>query len=108
LRRAILAQRCRRVMSNSDTCGCPALREQQYCRFHGQAYEEEIELPVIEDVDSLQIAYISLAKRIATGKIAAAEAKLLLQVAKSPKWRGSKLDSSLTSSYSSSFSLGNQ
>ena len=80
LRRANLSQRCRHVMSNGDTCGCPALRDQQYCRFHGQAYESEIDLPVIEDVDSLQIAYMSLAKRIAAGKIAAAEAKVLLQV----------------------------
>ena len=80
LRRANLSQRCRHVMSNGDTCGCPALRGQHFCRFHGQSYESEIDLPVIEDVDSLQIAYMSLAKRIAAGKIAAAEAKVLLQV----------------------------
>ena len=34
LRKANMAPRCRHVKTDGDTCGCPALRDAQYCRFH--------------------------------------------------------------------------
>ena len=79
LRKAKDAPRCRHVLSNDDPCGCPALKGQEYCRFHGQAHAPEIELPIIEDTDSLQLAYMSVAQRLAAKTLDAARARVLLQ-----------------------------
>jgi hypothetical protein len=79
LRKARNAPRCRHVLSSDDPCGSPALKGQEYCRFHGQAHAPEIELPVIEDVDSLQLAYMSVAQRLAAKTLDAARGKVLLQ-----------------------------
>jgi hypothetical protein len=79
LRKARNAPRCRHVLSSEDPCGSPALKGQEYCRFHGQAHAPEIELPVIEDADSLQLAYMSVAQRLAAKTLDAARGKVLLQ-----------------------------
>ena len=79
LRKANSTPRCSHVLSSGYTCGCPALKGQEYCRFHGQAHTPEIELPVIEDIDSLQLAYMSIAQQIVSKKLDAARAKVLLQ-----------------------------
>ena len=79
LRKANSAARCRHVLSTGETCGCPALRGEDYCRFHGQALAPEIELPIIEDADSLQLAYMSIAQQLASKKLDAARARVLLQ-----------------------------
>src|SRR5205807_2916743 len=83
LRKANSAPRCRHVLSNGGTCGCPALREQQYCRFHGQAHAPEIELPLIEDPESLQVAYMSIAQQVISKKLDARQARVLLQIVES-------------------------
>jgi hypothetical protein len=41
--------------------------------------QRSIELPVIEDVDSLQLAYMSVAQRLAAKTLDAARGKVLLQ-----------------------------
>ena len=50
------------------------MREQQYCRFHGQAHAPEIELPLIEDPESLQVAYMSIAQQVISKKLDALDA----------------------------------
>jgi len=67
------------VLSSGETCGCPARKGEEYCRFHGQAHAPEIEIPLIEDADSLQVAYMSIAQQLTSKKIDAARARVLLQ-----------------------------
>jgi hypothetical protein len=79
LRKANSAARCHHVLSSGETCGCPARKGEEYCRFHGQAHAPEIEIPLIEDADSLQVAYMSIAQQLTSKKLDAARARVLLQ-----------------------------
>lgn len=79
LRKANGAPRCGHVLLNGEPCCAPALKGEEYCRFHGQTRAPEIELPVIEDIDSLQVAYMSVARRLMNKTLDAARAKVLLQ-----------------------------
>lgn len=80
LKKANRAKRCGHVKLNGQTCGSPALRGQQYCHFHTQAHGASMDLPLIEDESSLQLASLKLAQQIAANKIAPAQARILLQV----------------------------
>ena len=61
LKEANGAKRCEHLKINGKTCGSPAVRGQVYCHYHGQAYAPLLEVPVIEDQRSLQVAYTRLA-----------------------------------------------
>lgn len=51
------APRCSYVKYNGQTCGCPALKGRQLCRYHHEAAEEKLlMLPFITDAASLQMA----------------------------------------------------
>jgi hypothetical protein len=80
LEKAHRAKRCQHVKANGDGCGSPALREHDYCYFHGQMRAGSIEIPVIEDQHSLQLAFVRLAQQVAASKIDPAQAKVLLQI----------------------------
>jgi hypothetical protein len=80
LEKAHRAKRCQHVKANGEGCGSPALRQQDYCFFHGQMRAGSIEIPVIEDQHSLQLAFVRLAQQVAAGKIDPAQAKVLLQI----------------------------
>lgn len=79
LRKANGAPRCRHALLRGERCGAPALKDEEYCRFHRPAHAPEIELPMIEDPDSLQIAYMSVARQLMNKNLDAARAKVLLQ-----------------------------
>jgi len=80
LQKAHRAKRCQHVKANGEGCGSPALRQQDYCFFHGQMRAGSIEIPVIEDQHSLQLAFVRLAQQVAASKIDPAQAKVLLQI----------------------------
>lgn len=80
LKKANRSKRCEHVKFNDEACGSPALRGERFCHFHAAAHAPNIEMPVIEDQRSLQIAFTKLAQQVATNKIDAAQAKLLLQI----------------------------
>lgn len=83
LKRANSAKRCEHVKHNGEPCGSPAVSGKPYCFFHGEALAVALDFPVIEDQDSLQVAYTRLAQQVVTGRIKAGEAKVLLQILQS-------------------------
>jgi len=51
------APRCAYVKYNGESCGCPALKGRQLCRYHHEAAEDKLlALPFITDAASLQMA----------------------------------------------------
>jgi len=80
LKSAERAKRCEHIKSDGETCGSAAMRGQQYCYHHAQAHASDLELPLIEDHRSLQIAYARLARQVSTNRIDANQAKLLIQI----------------------------
>ena len=80
LKKANRAKRCGHVKVSGQTCGSPALRGQLYCHFHAQAHGAGLDLPLIEDQSSLQLAYMKVAQQVAANKIDPAQARVLLQV----------------------------
>jgi hypothetical protein len=83
LQKANGAKRCRHVKFSGDDCGSPALRGQEYCYFHAQTHAGCVDIPVIEDQRSLQVAFARLASQVASNKIDAAHARVLLQILES-------------------------
>ena len=83
LRRANRTKRCAHVKFSGEICGSPALRGQQYCHYHVQTHAPSVEIPVIEDQHSLQVAFTRLAHQVATNKIEPAKARVLLQIIES-------------------------
>ena len=80
LEKAHRAARCQHVRLNGKPCGSPAVSGEQHCHFHGMAKTDLcLELPVIEDSRSFQIAVMRLCKQIAKGAIEPANAKIMLQ-----------------------------
>ncbi|HVH88402.1 MAG TPA: hypothetical protein VM912_16905, partial [Terriglobales bacterium] len=60
--------------------GSPAITGQIHCHFHRQAVMPMgLELPVIEDPRSFQIAVMRVCQQIANGAVPPANAKMLLQ-----------------------------
>ena len=80
LEKAHRSPRCQYVRLNGKACGSPAVGGQQYCHFHGVANTDSgLELPIIEDGRSFQIAVMRLCQQIARGAIEPASAKIMLQ-----------------------------
>ena len=97
--------RCQHVKVNGTQCGCPALRRNQLCYFHKRHHDERvqlnldrlkddrtkdarlkaprrrpisIDLPVLEDANSIQVSLMQIMRLIITGQLDAKTAGLLL------------------------------
>ena len=87
--------RCQHIKVNGTQCGCPALRRNQLCYFHKRHHDERvqlnldrlkaarrrpttIDLPVLEDANSIQVSLMQIMRLILTGEIDAKIAGLLL------------------------------
>jgi hypothetical protein len=83
--------RCHHVKVNGTLCGSPALRRRRYCYFHQQWREQRLrintrarrharnlDLPVLEDANSIQITLMQVMRLILTGQIDGKTAGLLL------------------------------
>ena len=85
--------RCQHIKVNGTLCGSPALRRNRFCYFHKLHHEETIELntdrarrkrnvtielPVLEDANSIQVTLMQIMRLIITGQIDGKNAGLLL------------------------------
>ncbi len=71
--------RCTHELISGDTCGQPALRGQQVCRFHREIQPRpEFVLPAIEDAASLQLALNRVMRALADDLIPPKKASLLM------------------------------
>jgi hypothetical protein len=82
--------RCQHIKVNGTQCGSPALHRRKYCFFHQQWRQEHInlsgrnrrrtilDLPVLEDANSIQISIMQVMRLILSGQIDAKTAGLLL------------------------------
>lgn len=89
--------RCQHIKVNGTQCGSPALRRNKFCYFHKRHHEERlqlnldrlkqdrarrrnviIELPVLEDANSIQVSLMQVMRLIVTGQIDSKTAGLLL------------------------------
>lgn len=87
--------RCQHIKVNGTQCGSPALRRNRFCYFHKRHHEERIqlnadrarsarprkvwiELPVLEDADSIQVSLSQVMRLIISGQIDSKTAGLLL------------------------------
>ncbi len=87
--------RCQHLKVNGTQCGSPALRRNRFCYFHKLHHEERIELnldrlknarrrratidlPVLEDANSIQVSLMQIMRLIIAGQIDGKTAGLLL------------------------------
>jgi hypothetical protein len=85
--------RCQHLKVNGTQCGSPALRRNRFCYFHKLHHEERIELntdrarrsrrvtielPVLEDANSIQVSLMQIMRLIVAGQIDGKTAGLLL------------------------------
>ncbi len=85
--------RCQHIKVNGTLCGSPALRRNRFCYFHKLNHEERItlnadrarrrrnvtlDLPVLEDANSIQVTLMQIMRLIAAGQIDGKSAGLLL------------------------------
>ena len=85
--------RCQHIKVNGTQCGCPALRRNKLCYFHKRHHEERltlnadrarrrrnvtIDLPVLEDANSIQVSLMQIMRLIIAGQIDGKAAGLLL------------------------------
>ena len=87
--------RCQHIKVNGTLCGSPALRRNRFCYFHHRHHEERIllnadsarrrrnnkvtlELPVLEDANSIQVSLMQIMRLLVTGQIDSKTAGLLL------------------------------
>jgi len=88
--------RCQHLKVNGTQCGSPALRRNRFCYFHKLHHEESIELnldrlksarrsrrvtielPVLEDANSIQVSLMQMMRLIIAGQIDGKTAGLLL------------------------------
>jgi len=87
--------RCQHIKVNGTQCGSPALRRNRLCFFHKRHHEERIvlnadraraarprkiaiELPVLEDAESIQVSLSQIMRLIISGQIDSKTAGLLL------------------------------
>jgi murein DD-endopeptidase MepM/ murein hydrolase activator NlpD len=87
--------RCQHIKVNGTLCGSPALRRNRFCYFHKLHHEERVELnldrlktarrrritidlPVLEDANSIQVSLMQVMRLIVTGQIEGKTAGLLL------------------------------
>lgn len=93
--------RCQHIKVNGTQCGSPALRRNRFCYFHKRHHDEQIvinldrakndrakdarrrykiaiELPVLEDANSIQISLMQIMRLIVSGQLDTKTAGLLL------------------------------
>src|SRR5450432_1293824 len=96
--------RCQHIKVNGTQCGCPALRRNKLCYFHKRHHDERvqlnldrmkndrlknyrakdarrratIDLPVLEDANSIQVSLMQIMRLIITGDLDSKTAGLLL------------------------------
>jgi hypothetical protein len=85
--------RCQHIKVNGTQCGSPALRRNRFCYFHKVHHEERIQLntdrarrrrnvaidlPVLEDAESIQVTLMQIMRLIIAGQIDCKIAGLLL------------------------------
>ena len=88
--------RCQHIKVNGTQCGSPALRRNRFCYFHKRHHEERIalhsdrakaarsarpttlELPVLEDANSIQVSLMQIMRLLITGQLNGKTAGLLL------------------------------
>src|ERR1035438_5656587 len=85
--------RCQHIKVNGTLCGSPALRRNRFCYFHKLHHEERIvlntdrarrrrnvtiDLPVLEDANSIQVSLMQIIRLIVAGQIDGKAAGLLL------------------------------
>lgn len=88
--------RCQHIKVNGTQCGSPALRRNRFCYFHKRHHEERIalnsdrlkaarsarratlQLPVLEDANSIQVSLMQIMRLLVTGQLDAKTAGLLL------------------------------
>jgi len=94
---ASFPNRCQHIKVNGTQCGSPALRRNRFCYFHKRHHEERIalaadrvksaghsrcraaiDLPVLEDANSIQISLMQIMRLIIAGNIDTKTAGLLL------------------------------
>ncbi len=89
-------QRCQHIKVNGTQCGCPALRQHKLCYFHQHHHDERVELntararrsrrsaaividlPVLEDANSIQVSLSQVIRLVLTRQIDAKSAGLAL------------------------------
>jgi hypothetical protein len=82
------AEECQHIKANGLRCLSPALRERRYCFFHQRTHDlrrlrlrhpnSRIQLPLLEDAESIQIAIQEVADAITQDRIDPRRAGLLL------------------------------
>src|SRR4051794_3862863 len=83
--------RCQHIKVNGTQCGSPALRRNKFCFFHKKWHEQRIlinarharrarsiDLPVLEDANSIQVALMQIMRMTMAGELDAQRAGLLL------------------------------
>jgi hypothetical protein len=83
--------RCQHIKVNGTQCGSPALRRNKFCFFHKKWHEQRIlintrqarrarsiDLPVLEDANSIQVALMQIMRMTMAGDLDAQKAGLLL------------------------------
>jgi len=89
---ASFPNRCQHIKVNGTQCECPALRRNRFCYFHKRHHEERIqlnvdrarrrpaivELPVLEDANSIQVSLLQIMRLLVAGQIDGKIAGLLL------------------------------
>lgn len=81
LARADAAPRCQWVKTAGTVCGSPRMRNHIYCFAHKEMMErraETLDLPVVEDANSIQLAIIEVQRALIDGDITEKMAGLLL------------------------------
>jgi hypothetical protein len=90
---ASFPNRCQHLKINGTQCGSPALRRNRFCYFHKRHHEERIalhsdrarrrrnvviDLPVLEDANSIQVSLMQIMRLLVAGQIDGKIAGLLL------------------------------
>jgi hypothetical protein len=81
LERADSAPRCEKVREDGTECGCPQMKGYAYCYAHErmlQARPEKLQLPALEDANSIQLAIMMVQKALIDDEISEKKAGLLL------------------------------
>jgi hypothetical protein len=82
------APRCEFLKTNGHRCGSPAMRESTFCYFHGEARIQRqnpaeeanklVEVPLLEDPLSLQLAITRFCAQLAAGAIDEKRGRIML------------------------------
>ena len=81
--------KCRHIKTNGNVCGSPALKDKPYCYYHTRLHafaraaktpsNEPLQLPVLEDNSSIQLALAQIMGALATSRINTKQAGLFLR-----------------------------